>query len=155
MITDSLSSFLHLLLSYMSFRPYTYVYPYQTYHMPSLIINPPQLEYFGRPLGLWRTSHKLAHTLFEVAFICAWSAALSLCFDNFFTSYLPCASLGSISWYNELPHSNTAILPQGTPDYIKHTLCKDQLILIVLVGIGLIVYCLNLVIRYVVSSTDR
>ncbi|KAF7307021.1 hypothetical protein MIND_00495100 [Mycena indigotica] len=47
------------------------------------------LEYFGRPLGLWRTSHKLAYTLSEVLFICAWSAALSLCFDNFFTSVIP------------------------------------------------------------------
>ncbi|KNZ73407.1 hypothetical protein J132_05830 [Termitomyces sp. J132] len=36
------------------------------------------LEYFGRPLGLWRTSGKLTYTLSEVLFICAWSAALSL-----------------------------------------------------------------------------
>ncbi|KAJ8495046.1 hypothetical protein ONZ45_g13013 [Pleurotus djamor] len=55
------------------------------------------LEYFGRPLGLWRTSGKLAHTLSEVAFICAWSAALSLAFDNFFTSLIPCASPSHIS----------------------------------------------------------
>ncbi|KAK7694870.1 hypothetical protein QCA50_002058 [Cerrena zonata] len=41
------------------------------------------MEYFGRPLGLWRTSAKLAHTLVEVVFICAWSAALALAFDNF------------------------------------------------------------------------
>ncbi|KAJ3816342.1 hypothetical protein F5880DRAFT_1494391, partial [Lentinula raphanica] len=33
------------------------------------------LEYFGRPLGLWRTSAKLPHTLSEVLFICAWSAS--------------------------------------------------------------------------------
>src|SRR5258708_6428250 len=49
-----------------------------------------KLEYFGRPVGLWQTSGKLAHTLSEVLFICAWSAALSLCFDNFFTSLIPC-----------------------------------------------------------------
>jgi hypothetical protein len=105
------------------------------------------LEYFGRPLGLWRTSHKLAHTLFEVLFICAWSAALSLCFDNFFTSYLPCASLSSINWYNELPHPTNDILPNNIDDTIRDTLCDDQLVLIVLVAIGLIMYCVNLIIR--------
>jgi hypothetical protein len=109
-----------------------------------------QLEYFGRPLGLWRTSHKLAHTLFETTFICAWSAALSLCFDNFFTSYVPCASISSIKWYNELPRpaspiSDDVVLGRhkgGVGDQI----CDDQLVLIVLVGIGLIMYCTNLVI---------
>ena len=68
-------------------------------------------EYFGRPVGLWHTSSKLAYTLIEVVFICAWSAALALTFDNFFTSLIPCASLSSISWYNELPR---AALPSLT-----------------------------------------
>ncbi|KAJ3570249.1 hypothetical protein NP233_g4521 [Leucocoprinus birnbaumii] len=61
------------------------------------------LEYFGRPVGLWQTSRKLAHTLSEVLFICAWSAALSLSFDNYFTSLVPCAPPSAISWYNEMP----------------------------------------------------
>ncbi|XP_006454428.1 hypothetical protein AGABI2DRAFT_197536 [Agaricus bisporus var. bisporus H97] len=102
------------------------------------------LEYFGRPVGLWQTSGKLAHTLSEVLFICAWSAALSLCFDNFFTSLIPCASESHISWYNELPRpdSNVPELLGSAGDDI----CQNQLSLIILVGIGLIAYCSNLVI---------
>ncbi|KAI0304927.1 hypothetical protein BC826DRAFT_978988 [Russula brevipes] len=92
------------------------------------------LEYFGRPLGLWRTSAKLAHTLLEVLLICAWSAALSLCFDNFFSSPIPCASASKIS------------CPFGdNRGQAGESLCDHQLALIVLVGIGLIVYCFNLV----------
>ncbi|KAK0233251.1 hypothetical protein IW262DRAFT_63226 [Armillaria fumosa] len=102
------------------------------------------LEYFGRPLGLWRTSGKLAHTLLEVLFICAWSAALSLCFDNFFTSLVPCASPSATSWYNKLPRpaSNLPTFEGSVGD----TLCDSQLALICLVGVGLLMYCSNLVI---------
>ncbi|THU91732.1 hypothetical protein K435DRAFT_746085 [Dendrothele bispora CBS 962.96] len=102
------------------------------------------LEYFGRPLGLWRTSAKLAHTLLEVLFICAWSAALSLCFDNFFTSLVPCANVSATSWYNDLPRP-----PSNLPTFegsIGDEICDNQLILICLVGIGLLMYCTNLVI---------
>ncbi|KAG1867940.1 hypothetical protein DFJ58DRAFT_768450 [Suillus subalutaceus] len=104
----------------------------------------PYLEYFGRPMGLWRTSAKLAHTLLEVCFICAWSAAFSLCFDNFFTSLIPCASAGSIAWYNELsrPELNLPNLEGGVGDM----LCYYQLALICLVGVGLVTYCINIVI---------
>ncbi|KAJ7181778.1 hypothetical protein C8R43DRAFT_970421 [Mycena crocata] len=99
------------------------------------------LEYFGRPLGLWRTSHKLAHTLSEVLFICAWSAALSLCFDNFFTSVIPCASAGSISWYSTIPR------PQSDSDPVSDDRrCDDQLALICVVGFSLLAYCSNLII---------
>jgi hypothetical protein len=103
-----------------------------------------KLEYLGRPLGLWRTSAKLTHTLSEVLFICAWSAALSLCFDNFFTSLVPCASSSRTSWYNELPRppSNIPSFEGSTGDQI----CDDQLALIFLVGVGLTMYCTNLVI---------
>ncbi|KAF9532039.1 hypothetical protein CPB83DRAFT_848238 [Crepidotus variabilis] len=102
------------------------------------------LEYFGRPLGLWRTSAKLAHTLLETLFICLWSAALSLTFDNFFTSLIPCASPSSTSWYNKLsrPPSN---IP-STDGSVGDRICDSQLSLIVLVGLGLIAYCVNLVI---------
>ncbi|KAJ7110099.1 hypothetical protein C8R44DRAFT_842509 [Mycena epipterygia] len=99
------------------------------------------LEYFGRPLGLWRTSAKLAHTLSEVLFICAWSAALSLCFDNFFTSIIPCASASSISWYSTIPR------PQSDSDPVSDDKrCDDQLALIFLVAFGLLAYCSNLII---------
>ncbi|KAI0307764.1 hypothetical protein B0F90DRAFT_1807167 [Multifurca ochricompacta] len=102
------------------------------------------LEYFGRPLGLWRTSAKLAHTLLEVLFICAWSAALSLCFDNFFTSPIPCSSSSSISWYSDLPRAPS---PFGeVRGKAGEALCDNQVALICLVGIGLLMYCFNLVI---------
>lgn len=102
-----------------------------------------QLEYFGPPLGLWRTSTKLAHTLSETVFICLWSAALALAFDNFLTSRIPCSDKDDTAWYSQLP------MPPPLPDLDPagaHLICKDQLALIVLVGIGLIMYCFNLVI---------
>jgi hypothetical protein len=102
------------------------------------------LEYFGRPLGLWRTSAKLAHTLSEVLFICAWSAALSLCFDNFFTSLIPCASPSSTSWYNKLPRPPSDI--PGFEHSVGDRICERQLSLICLVGVGLTAYCANLII---------
>ncbi|KAI6044937.1 hypothetical protein EDC04DRAFT_178238 [Pisolithus marmoratus] len=105
------------------------------------------LEYFGRPLGLWRTSGKLAHTLLEVCFICAWSAALSLCFDNFFTSPIPCASAQSIAWYSQLPRPAFQIPGLGAEEgSVGDTLCDSQLALIFFVGFGLTTYCINLVI---------
>lgn len=103
-----------------------------------------QLEYFGRPLGLWRTSAKLAHTLLEVLFVCAWSAALSLCFDNFFTSSIPCASPSAISWYSNIPRPPSPFGPNEAT--VGESLCDNQMALIVLVGIGLLMYCFNLVI---------
>ena len=103
-----------------------------------------QLEYFGRPLGLWRTSGKLAHTLSEVLFICAWSASLSLCFDNFFTSRIPCASFSSTSWYNQLPRPDIGL--PNLEGSVGDVICDSQLALICLVGVGLIAYCTNLVI---------
>jgi hypothetical protein len=104
-----------------------------------------QLEYFGRPLGLWRTSAKLAYTLLDVLSICSWSAALSLCFDNFFTSPIPCANPSAISWYSSIPRPPS---PFGAADESTtgEWLCDLQLALIVLVGIGLLMYCFNLVI---------
>ncbi|KAJ3719786.1 hypothetical protein C8R42DRAFT_628078 [Lentinula raphanica] len=102
------------------------------------------LEYFGRPLGLWRTSAKLAHTLSEVLFICAWSAALSLCFDNFFTSLIPCASPSAISWYDSLPRPNYDLpTVEGS---VGDVLCDSQLALMCLVFVSLVMYCTNLVI---------
>ncbi|KAL0951042.1 hypothetical protein HGRIS_007782 [Hohenbuehelia grisea] len=105
------------------------------------------LEYFGRPLGLWRTTGKLAHTLSETLFICAWSAALSLSFDNFFTSLVPCASTSSISWYSQIPRPAP---PDPLDDIVANgvgrQICRDQLALICLVGVGLLMYCTNLII---------
>ncbi|KAG2350484.1 hypothetical protein BDR05DRAFT_1054594 [Suillus weaverae] len=105
------------------------------------------LEYFGRPMGLWRTSGKLAHTLLEVCFICAWSAAFSLCFDNFFTSLVPCASVSSIAWYDKLSRPDLTLPNLGRNEGgVGDMLCDYQLALICLVGVGLVTYCINIVI---------
>lgn len=79
-------------------------------------------------------------------FICAWSAALALSFDNFFTSLIPCASNASIAWYSDIPRPDN-LLPdiKGTTG-VGEALCDEQLALICLVGVGLIMYCFNLVI---------
>ena len=102
----------------------------------------PQLEYFGRPVGLWGTSAKLAYTLSETLFICAWSAALSLCLDNFFTSPIPCAPASSILWYSQLARPQ---LPPHSVD-MGDQICDDQVALICLVAFGLLTYCFNLII---------
>lgn len=125
----------------MSWRQFMYVLP--KYSNSTLMVSS-QLEYFGRPLGLWRTSAKLAHTLSEVLFICAWSAALSLCFDNFFTSLIPCASASATAWYNQLPRPHDDI--PGFEGSLGDHICDQQLSLICLVGVGLIAYCSNLII---------
>lgn len=105
------------------------------------------LEYFGRPLGLWNTSSKLTHTLMEVLFVCAWSAALALSFDNYFTSLIPCAGPSSISWYYKLARPTSPMTDLGRHGGgVADRLCDDQVVLIILVGVGLIMYCINLVI---------
>jgi hypothetical protein len=105
-----------------------------------------QLEYFGKPLGLWRTSGKLLHTLLEMLFICMWSASLSLTFDNFFTSRLGCAPTWTTRWWNHLPSppplTGQGQLEGGTADHI----CDAQLALICLVFFGLALYCGSLII---------
>ncbi|KZV75538.1 hypothetical protein PENSPDRAFT_71365 [Peniophora sp. CONT] len=87
------------------------------------------LEYLGRPLGLWRTSAKLAHTLVEVVFICLWSGSLALCLNDYFLYFIPCTAQSSLE-----------------KDATKHVPCGHQLILTCLVAIGLGMYCFNLII---------
>ena len=128
----------------------------------------PQLEYFGRPLGLWRTSAKLAHTLSEVVFICAWSAELALCFDNYITSPLNCAPRSTIKWYSELPYSDPlgnnsnyeplcySVIAHNSSFFTSaaaggaardtHLLCAHQRDLISVVVVALLLYVTNLVI---------
>ncbi|KAG8739527.1 hypothetical protein FRC10_005475 [Ceratobasidium sp. 414] len=105
------------------------------------------LEYFGRPLGIWSTSAKLIHTLSEVFFICMWSASLSLCFDNYFTTPLLCTPFSSTSWWNQLPpNENTFADDDTVGPVLVRKLCHRQLALICLVFVGLSLYCWNLVI---------
>ncbi|KAB5589524.1 hypothetical protein CTheo_7031 [Ceratobasidium theobromae] len=83
----------------------------------------------------------------EVFFICMWSASLSLCFDNYFTTPLLCTPPSSTKWWNELSPSGNA-LPDDLTDNPKlvEQLCDRQLALICLVFFGLTLYCWNLVI---------
>ncbi|KAH7325491.1 hypothetical protein B0J17DRAFT_632958 [Rhizoctonia solani] len=105
------------------------------------------LEYFGRPLGIWSTSAKLIHTLSEVFFICMWSASLSLCFDNYFTTPLLCTPISATSWWNELPPVENDVADYDSIDpSLVDQLCSRQLALICLVFFGLTLYCWNLVI---------
>ncbi|CAE6429424.1 unnamed protein product [Rhizoctonia solani] len=105
------------------------------------------LEYFGRPLGIWSTSAKLIHTLSEVFFICMWSASLSLCFDNYFTTPLLCTPISATKWWNELPPSENPFSgKEETDPSLVEQLCDRQLALICLVFFGLSLYCWNLVI---------
>ncbi|CAE7162018.1 unnamed protein product [Rhizoctonia solani] len=105
------------------------------------------LEYFGRPLGIWSTSAKLIHTLSEVFFICMWSASLSLCFDNYFTTPLLCTPISSTLWWNELPAADNDLADDSVTDpRLVEQLCSRQLALICLVFFGLTLYCWNLVI---------
>jgi len=101
------------------------------------------LEYFGRPLGLWRTSSKLFYTLLETVFVCIWSAALALAFDNYYTSILQCAPASARDWWSSLPPSPN---PPGLhiPRSLADDLCDRAIALIVLVFFGLIAYCASL-----------
>lgn len=102
------------------------------------------LEYFGRPLGLWHTSWKLFHTLSETVFICLWSAALSLTFDNYFTSGLRCAPLSSTRWWDQLPSPPNPLGGVNVEGSLSDNLCDHTLALIVLIFFGLITYILSL-----------
>jgi hypothetical protein len=103
----------------------------------------PQLEYFGKPLGLWSTSAKLLHTVSEMVFISMWSASLSLCFDNYFTSPLRCAPEHATFWWNRI--ERTAKIPTNE-ESIGDIICEDQVALIGVVFAGVVLYCCNLTI---------
>jgi len=106
------------------------------------------LEYFGRPLGLWKTSAKLAHTVFEVVFICMWSGSLSVAFENYFTSPLLCAPSSANTWWDHLPAISDPLGNQTGRHQggIADSICNDQLVMICLEAVGLSLYCSNLVI---------
>ncbi|KZO96010.1 hypothetical protein CALVIDRAFT_537592 [Calocera viscosa TUFC12733] len=102
------------------------------------------LEYFGRPLGLWRTSAKLAYTLVEVIFVCLWSSALSLAIDNYLTTPLRCAPRQLTSWWSDQPRAPNPLSDDDKD--VGDDVCDLQAALICLVLVGLCSYCTNLVI---------
>lgn len=96
------------------------------------------VEYFSKPIGLWRVGSKLFYTLTELIFVCLWSAELSLSFDNYFTSTLVCSTLNS-------PYSGGGDRPvfgQQTLDNpnAKPYICRLQGALIGLVFTSLLAY---------------
>lgn len=98
------------------------------------------LEYFSKPIGLWRVSSKLFYTLTELIFVCLWSAELSLAFDNYFTSTLVCTSFQS-------PFTTNGAAPGGAPETqplnevsAKPMICRLQGALIGLVFTSLLAY---------------
>lgn len=123
------------------------------------------IEYFSRPIGLWRVGNKLFYTLIEVCsmryvhgirlilaqliFICLWSAELSLSFDNYFTSTLVCTTFNS-PYAN--PHDKSGIVgPQRLNDPAKKpAICRLQGALIGLCFTSLLAY----VIVFAVSGKD-
>lgn len=105
-----------------------------------------QLEYFGRPLGLWKTSWKLSYTLIEVVLICAWSAALGLCFNDYFTTPLQCAPRSVNKWWDQLPANPNPLADKMRDDEAGNLLCDEQLALICIAFITLASYCSSLVI---------
>ncbi|KAG8994280.1 hypothetical protein FRB94_008403 [Tulasnella sp. JGI-2019a] len=103
-------------------------------------------EYFGRPLGLWKTSWKLSYTLLEVVLICAWSAALALGFNDFLTSELHCVPRSVNNWWNELPPDNNPLANMMREGQAGSALCDSQIALICLAYVTLLSYCSNLII---------
>jgi hypothetical protein len=76
-------------------------------------------------------------------FISMWSASLSLCFDNYFTSPLRCAPEQATFWWNRI--ERTAQIPTGEGS-IGDKICDDQVALICLVFAGVVLYCSHLII---------
>lgn len=103
------------------------------------------LEYFSRPIGIWRVGSKLFYTLVELIFICLWSAELSLSFDNYFTSTLICSSFNSP--YVRQADNDPAIGGQqlNNPSR-KPYICRLQCALIGLVFTSLLAYVIVLTI---------
>lgn len=96
------------------------------------------VEYFSKPIGLWRVGSKLFYTMTELIFVCLWSAELSLSFDNYFTSTLVCSTLNS-------PYSGGADRPVFGEQTLnnpsrKPYICRLQGALIGLVFTSLLAY---------------
>ncbi|PWN33185.1 uncharacterized protein FA14DRAFT_135279 [Meira miltonrushii] len=96
------------------------------------------VEYFSKPIGLWRVGSKLFYTLTELIFVCLWSAALSLSFDNYFTSTLVCSTLNSpYSGGHDRPVFGQQVLNNPSR---KPYICRLQGALIGLVFTSLLAY---------------
>jgi len=103
-------------------------------------------EYFGRPLGLWKTSWKLSYTLVEVVLICVWAASLSLCFNDYLTTSLRCVPRSVNDWWNGLPVTTNPLREKMKEHQAGDGLCDLQLALTCFAYMTLASYCSNLVI---------
>ena len=76
-------------------------------------------------------------------FIAMWSASLSLCFDNYFTSPLRCVPESATFWWNRIGRMAQIPANEGA---VGNQICHDQVALICVVFAGVVLYCLNLII---------
>lgn len=100
------------------------------------------IEYFSRPIGLWKLSSKLWYTALELIFICLWSAELALTLDNYFTSTIVCINASSPFYQNASAFRTELTHPES-----KGTLCQLQVALICVVFISVIVYLIVFMVR--------
>ncbi|GAA98694.1 uncharacterized protein L969DRAFT_83769 [Mixia osmundae IAM 14324] len=98
------------------------------------------LEYFGKPIGLWRVRLKMTFSLVELVFIALWAAELALCIDSYISTPLYCTSY--LPYARFQPRVGDAAISGTAAD----VLCKMQGALIALVLISLLLYCGVLVI---------
>lgn len=88
------------------------------------------------------------HTLIEVVFIVIWSGTVAIAFEGYFSSPLLCVQPGLNSWWNHLPlATNTLGNDTGRHEGgVADLVCDDQLTIVFLEVVGLLSYCINLVI---------
>jgi hypothetical protein len=103
-----------------------------------------QIEYFGRPIGLWRISKKMFYTLTELIFICLYSAILALVFGDLFTSSLECTSWTPYRRYNLPPP--TTVGDANVDGTVADSICQQQIAQVVVVFLSVIFYIIVLVI---------
>ncbi|KWU47404.1 hypothetical protein RHOSPDRAFT_13963 [Rhodotorula sp. JG-1b] len=102
------------------------------------------IEYFGRPIGLWRISKKMFYTLTELIFICLYSAILALVFGDLFTSSLECTSWTPYRRYNLPPP--TTVGDASVDGTVADSICQQQIAQVVVVFLSVIFYIIVLVI---------
>lgn len=102
------------------------------------------IEYFGRPIGLWRISKKMFYTLTELIFICLYSAILALVFGDLFTSSLECTSWTPYRRYNLPPP--TTVGNANVDGTVADSICQQQIAQVVVVFLSVIFYIIVLVI---------
>ncbi|GAA5909739.1 hypothetical protein JCM5296_005777 [Sporobolomyces johnsonii] len=101
------------------------------------------IEYFGAPIGLWQIRTKMFYTLTDLALICLYSSALSLTFDDLFTSSLECTAYTPYARYNTPPLATGTANIEGT---LADSICSQQIAQVVFIFLSVISYLVVLII---------